>query len=154
MTGWRVGWMIAPADVTKAAANLESHLTSNVNNVAQRAALAAVTGDLSAVARMRAAFDRRRQTMVRMLSEMDGVTCPEPRGAFYAYPSVRGALGREIAGRTPTTSAELAEVILDEVEVAVVPGEAFGTEGYLRLSYALGDDDLVEGLTRMHKLLG
>jgi aspartate aminotransferase len=154
MTGWRVGWMISPADVTKAAANLESHLTSNVNNVAQRAALAAVTGDLSAVAAMRTAFDRRRQTMVRMLSDIDGVTCPEPLGAFYAYPSVRGVLGREIAGRTPGTSAELAEVILDEVEVAVVPGEAFGTEGYLRLSYALGDDDLVEGITRMQKLLG
>jgi aspartate/methionine/tyrosine aminotransferase len=154
MTGWRVGWMIAPADVTKAAINLESHLTSNVCNVAQRAALAAVSGDLSAVASMRAAFDRRRQTIVRMLAEIPGVTCPEPLGAFYAYPSVAGVLGREVAGRRPASSAELAEVFLDEAEVAVVPGEAFGTEGYLRLSYALGDDDLVEGVTRLQKLLG
>jgi aspartate aminotransferase len=153
MTGWRVGWMIAPADVAKAAANLESHLTSNVCNVAQRAALTAVSGDLSAVAMMRAAFDRRRQTIVRMLAEIPGVTCPEPLGAFYAYPSVRGVLGRELRGRHPRTSAELAELILDEAEVAVVPGEAFGTDGYLRLSYALGDDDLVEGITRLQKLL-
>jgi len=102
---------------------------------------------------MREAFDRRRQTIVRMLSEIPGVQCPEPTGAFYAYPSVKGVLGREIAGRTPTTSAELAEVILDEAEVAVVPGEAFGAPGYLRLSYALGDDDLVEGVTRIQKLL-
>jgi aspartate aminotransferase len=151
MTGWRVGWMIAPADVAKASANFESHLTSNVCNVAQRAALAAVTGDLSAVAVMRAAFDRRRQTIVRMLSEIPGVTCPEPLGAFYVYPSVRGLLGPD--GRA-ATSADLAALILDEDEVAVVPGEAFGTEGYLRLSYALGDDDLVEGITRLQKLFG
>ncbi len=154
MTGWRVGWMIAPVDVTKAAANLESHLTSNVCNVAQRAALAAVTGDLSAAAAMRAAFDRRRQTIVRMLSEIPGVSCPEPFGAFYVYPSVRGVLGRELPGGPARTSAELATLILDQVEVAVVPGEAFGTEGYLRLSYALGDDDLVEGIIRLQKLLG
>jgi aspartate/methionine/tyrosine aminotransferase len=154
MTGWRVGWMIAPADVTKAAANLESHLTSNVCNVAQRAALAAVTGDLSAAAAMRAAFDRRRQTIVRMLSEIPGVSCPEPFGAFYVYPSVRGVLGRELPGGLARTSAELATLILDQAEVAVVPGEAFGTEGYLRLSYALGEDDLVEGITRLQKLLG
>jgi aspartate aminotransferase len=154
MTGWRVGWMIAPLDVAGAAANLESHLTSNVCNVAQRAALAAVSGDLSAVAAMRAAFDRRRRTIVRMLAEIPGVTCPEPLGAFYAYPSVRGVLDREVAGRRPRSSAELAELILAEAEVAVVPGEAFGTEGYLRLSYALGDDDLVEGITRLQKLLG
>jgi aspartate aminotransferase len=153
MTGWRVGWMIAAPDVTRAAANLQSHLTSNVCNVAQRAALAAVGGDLSAVATMRAAFDRRRQTIVRMLAEIPGVTCPEPLGAFYAYPSVRGVLGREVSGRRPRSSAELADLILDEAEVAVVPGEAFGTDGYLRLSYALGDDDLVEGLTRLQKLL-
>ena len=152
MTGWRVGWMIGPADVIKAATNLQSHLTSNVANVSQRAALAAVTGDLSAVYAMRAAFDRRRQTIVRMLREVPGVECPEPLGAFYAYPSVRGLLGRELRGRTATTSAELAGIILDEVEVAVVPGEAFGTPGYLRLSYALGDDDLVEGITRIQKL--
>jgi len=153
MTGWRVGWMIGPVDAVKAATNLQSHATSNVNNIAQRAAIAALTGDLSAVARMRAAFDRRRQTMVRMLNEIDGVVCPEPTGAFYAYPSVTGVLGREVAGRTPTTSADLAELILDEAEVAVVPGEAFGASGYLRLSYALGDDDLVEGVTRIQKLL-
>ncbi|RZU19594.1 L-aspartate aminotransferase [Kribbella rubisoli] len=154
MTGWRVGWMIAPVDVIKAATNLQSHQTSNVCNVAQRAALAAVSGDLSAVEEMKKAFDRRRRTMVRMLNDMPGVECPEPTGAFYAYPSVKGVLGREIAGRTPTTSSELADLILDEVEVAVVPGEAFGAPGYLRLSYALGDDDLAEGLSRIAKLLG
>jgi aspartate aminotransferase len=154
MTGWRVGWMIGPADVVKAAADLQSHATSNVANVSQRAALAAVTGDLAAVAIMRDAFDRRRQAMVSMLGTIDGVVCPEPLGAFYVYPSVRGVLGREIAGRTPTTSAELAGLILEEVEVAVVPGEAFGPSGYLRLSYALGDDDLVEGVSRIQRLLG
>jgi aspartate aminotransferase len=153
MTGWRVGWMIGPKDVIKAATNLQSHQTSNVCNVAQRAALAAVSGDLSAVDEMKVAFDRRRRTMVRMLNEIPGVECPEPTGAFYAYPSVKGLFGKEIAGRTPTTSSELADLILDEVEVAVVPGEAFGAPGYLRLSYALGDDDLVEGLGRIAKLL-
>jgi aspartate/methionine/tyrosine aminotransferase len=154
MTGWRVGWLIGPADVVKAATNLQSHLTSNVSNVPQRAALAAVSGDLDAVAEMRAAFDRRRQTMVRMLNEIPGVVCPMPQGAFYCYPTVKGLLCREIHGRRPETSADLAELILDEAEVAVVPGEAFGTTGYLRLSYALGDDDLVEGISRMQKLFG
>jgi aspartate aminotransferase len=154
MTGWRVGWMLGPRDVTKAATNLQSHLTSNVANVSQQAAIAALTGDLSAVATMREAFDRRRRTMVSMLNEIDGVDCPTPQGAFYAYPSVKGVLGREIAGRTPRTSVELAELILEEAEVAVVPGEAFGPSGYLRLSYALGDDDLVEGVSRIQKLLG
>jgi aspartate aminotransferase len=154
MTGWRVGWMIGPADVVKAAANLQSHLTSNVANVSQRAALAAVSGDLRAVEAMRSAFDRRRKTIVGMLNDVEGFVCPEPHGAFYAYPSVKGALGREIAGRVAETSADLAELILDEVEVAVVPGEAFGSPGYLRLSYALGDDDLAEGITRVQKLLG
>ncbi|WP_406283493.1 pyridoxal phosphate-dependent aminotransferase [Embleya sp. NBC_00896] len=154
MTGWRVGWIIGPKDVIKAAANLQSHATSNVCNVAQAAALAAVTGDLSAVDAMRVAFDRRRRTIVRMLDEIPGVECPEPKGAFYVYPSVKGVLGKEIAGRRPETSAELANLILDEVEVAVVPGEAFGTQGYLRLSYALGDEDLVEGVGRIAKLLG
>jgi aspartate aminotransferase len=153
MTGWRVGWMIGPKDVIGAAANLQSHATSNVSNVAQVAALAAVSGDLSAVAVMRAAFDRRRQTMTRMLNDIDGVLCPEPQGAFYCYPSVKGLLGKEIAGRRPHTSAELAGLILDEAEVAVVPGEAFGTPGYFRLSYALGDADLEEGVARMAKLL-
>ncbi len=153
MTGWRVGWMIGPADVIKAATNLQSHATSNVSNVAQAAALAAVSGDLSAVAEMRAAFDRRRQTMTSMLNEIPGVVCPLPEGAFYCYPSVKGVLGKELAGQRPATSAELAEVILDHADVAVVPGEAFGTPGYFRLSCALGDDDLAEGISRMGKLL-
>jgi aspartate/methionine/tyrosine aminotransferase len=145
--------MIGPRDVVKAATNLQSHATSNVANVSQRAAIAALTGDLSAVAMMREAFDRRRRTMVDMLNAIDGVHCPMPQGAFYAYPSVEGVLGRTIRGRTPRTSAELAELILDEVEVAVVPGEAFGPSGYLRLSYALGDADLAEGVGRIQKLL-
>jgi aspartate aminotransferase len=153
MTGWRVGWLIGPPDVVQAATNLQSHATSNVANVSQRAALAAVSGDLRAVERMRLAFDRRRQTMVRMLREIPGITCPEPLGAFYAYPSVKGVLGRPVSGRRPATSAALAELILEEAEVAVVPSEAFGPPGYLRLSYALGDDDLVEGISRLHKLL-
>ncbi|MBV9380468.1 MAG: pyridoxal phosphate-dependent aminotransferase [Streptosporangiaceae bacterium] len=153
MTGWRVGWLIGPQDVVKAAANLQSHATSNVSNVAQAAALAAVSGDLSAVAVMREAFDRRRQTMTRMLNEIPGVVCPEPRGAFYCYPSVKAVLGKEIAGRRPRSSSELASLILDEAEVAVVPGEAFGTPGYFRLSYALGDADLEEGVARIGKLL-
>jgi aspartate aminotransferase len=152
MTGWRVGWMIAPADLAAAAVNLQSHATSNVANVSQRAALAAVSGDLSAAAAMKTAFDRRRRTIVSMLSEIPGVVCPTPEGAFYAYPSVKGLLGREYDGRRIDTSADLAEYILEQAEVAVVPGEAFGTPGYLRLSYALGDDDLVEGITRLQKL--
>src|SRR5215213_2072585 len=153
MTGWRVGWILGPADVVKAATNLQSHATSNVANVSQAAAIAALTGDLSAVAVMREAFDRRRRTIVSMLREIPGVACPEPQGAFYVYPSVKGLLGRPIAGRTAETSAELATLILEEAEVAVVPGEAFGTPGYVRMSYALGDDDLVEGVTRMQRLL-
>ena len=152
MTGWRVGWVIGPQDVVKAATNLQSHATSNVTNVAQRAAIAAVSGDLSAVAKMKEAFDRRRRTIVSMLNEIDGVVCPEPKGAFYAFPSVKGLLGRDLDGVTPTTSAELAELMLDKAEVAAVPGEAFGAPGYLRFSYALGDDDLVEGITRLQKL--
>jgi len=153
MTGWRVGWMIAPLDIIKGATNLQSHATSNVANVSQAAALAAVSGDLSAVDEMRLAFDRRRQLITKMLNEIDGVVCPEPEGAFYVFPSVKGVLGREIRGKVANTSAELAAVILDEVEVAVVPGEAFGTPGYIRLSYALGDDDLVEGISRIQDLL-
>ncbi|MFC5665454.1 pyridoxal phosphate-dependent aminotransferase [Kitasatospora misakiensis] len=153
MTGWRVGWVIGPKDVVKAATNLQSHATSNVSNVAQRAALAAVSGDLSAVHEMRTAFDRRRRTIVKMLNEIDGVVCPEPEGAFYVYPSVKGLLGKEIRGQRPQSSAELASLILDEVEVAVVPGEAFGTPGYLRFSYALGDADLAEGVGRIQTLL-
>lgn len=153
MTGWRVGWAIGPSDVIKAAGNLQSHATSNVANVSQAAALAAVSGDLSAVAEMRSAFDRRRRTIVGMLNEIPGVVCPEPQGAFYAYPSVRELLGTEIGGRRPNSTTELAEVILEQAEVAVVPGEAFGTPGYLRLSYALGDSDLAEGVERLQKLL-
>jgi aspartate aminotransferase len=153
MTGWRVGWMISPPDVTKAASDLQSHMTSNVCNVAQAAALAAVSGDLSAVARMRDAFDRRRLLMTGMLNEIPGVVCPLPDGAFYCYPSVKGVLGKELAGRRPDSTTELAELVLDEVDVAVVPGEAFGTPGYFRLSCALGDADLEEGITRLGKLL-
>ena len=153
MTGWRVGWMIAPADITKAATNLQSHATSNVANVSQMAALAAVSGGLETVTEMKVAFDRRRRTIVGLLNDIPGVLCPEPEGAFYAYPSVEGVLGRPLRGRVPTTSAELAEVILDEAEVAVVPGEAFGAPGYLRLSYALSDDDLREGIGRIATLL-
>lgn len=154
MTGWRVGWMIGPRDVIAAATNLQSHLTSNVANVSQRAAITALTGDLAAVEEMRTAFDRRRRTIVEMLGAIDGVEVPAPQGAFYAYPSVEGLLGRTIRGVTPRTSAELASLILDEVEVAVVPGEAFGPSGFLRLSYALADADLVEGVSRIQRLLG
>jgi len=154
MTGWRVGWMIGPRDVIKAATNLQSHSTSNVANVSQRAAIAALNGSLDAVDEMKEAFDRRRRTMVRMLNEIEGVDCPVPAGAFYVYPSVKGLFGKTIRGRVCTTSAELAALILDEVEVAVVPGEAFGPSGYLRLSYALSDADLTEGVSRLQKLLG
>jgi aspartate/methionine/tyrosine aminotransferase len=153
MTGWRVGWMIGPTDVIKAATNLQSHSTSNVANVSQAAALAAVSGDLSAVAHMRTVYDRRRRTIVTMLSDIPGVVCPEPLGAFYAYPSVKGLLGTPLRGRVATDSAELAAIILEEAEVAVVPGEAFGTPGYVRMSYALGDDDLAEGVGRIAKLV-
>jgi aspartate aminotransferase len=154
MTGWRVGWMAGPVDVIEAATNLQSHATSNVANVSQRAALAAVTGDLSAVAEMRDAFDRRRRTIHRLLNEIDGVTCIEPDGAFYAFPSFQGVLGRDIKGRTASTTAELADLVLDLAEVALVPGEAFGAPGYCRLSYALGDDDLAEGVGRIADLFG
>ena len=153
MTGWRVGWMIAPADITKAATNLQSHATSNVANVSQRAAIAALNGPLDAVDEMKVAFDRRRRTIVSMLNAIPGLECPEPEGAFYAYPSATGVLGKEIRGRRPATTTELAEVILDEAEVAVVPGEAFGTPGFLRLSYALSDADLEEGVNRIAALL-
>jgi aspartate/methionine/tyrosine aminotransferase len=154
MTGWRVGWMIGPKDVIKAATNLQSHLTSNVCNVAQQAALTAVSGSLDAVDDMRSAFDRRRGLIVGLLDAIPGVSCPEPEGAFYAYPSVTGLIGKSFEGVRPTSSAELATLVLEKAEVAVVPGEAFGTPGYLRLSYALGDEDLVEGVTRLQQLLG
>jgi aspartate/methionine/tyrosine aminotransferase len=153
MTGWRVGWMIGPLDVVKAATNLHSHATSNVCNVAQRAGIAAVSGDLLAVAAMRDAFDRRRATMVSMLNDIPGVSCVEPEGAFYAFPSFEAVLGRPLDGGIPRNTLELAEIFLDSALVAVVPGEAFGAPGYARLSYALGDDDLAEGLTRLGKLL-
>ena len=154
MTGWRVGWMIGPKDVIAAAANLQSHATSNVCNVAQRAALAAVSGDLSAVAEMRATYDRRRRTIVSMLNDIPGVRCPEPEGAFYAFPNVEGLLGRDLAGRRASTSLELAAVVLDEAKVAFVPGEAFGAPGYARFSYALADEALEEGIRRIGKLVG
>jgi aspartate/methionine/tyrosine aminotransferase len=153
MTGWRVGWMVGPGDVVKAATNMQSHLTSNVCNVAQRAALAAVSGPLDAVTEMRTAFDRRRRTIVRMLSEIPGVRCPVPQGAFYAYPSVKDLLGKQLRGQRPANSVELAALVLEHAEVAVVPGEAFGTPGYIRLSYALGDDDIETGVRRMGELL-
>ena len=154
MTGWRVGWMVGPKDVIKAATNLQSHLSSNVSNVSQRAAIAALTGSLDAVKEMGVAFDRRRKLIVQRLNEIPGVVCPTPTGAFYVYPSVKGILGKEIRGKRPQTSAELATLILEEVEVAAVPGEAFGPSGYLRFSYALSDADIVEGITRVQKLLG
>ena len=153
MTGWRVGWMVGPMDIVKAAANLQSHTTSNVGNVSQRAALAALTGDQSSVATMRDAFDRRRRRMVDLLSDIPGVAIAEPRGAFYCFPSLEGVVGRSVRGRISATTLELAEVILDEAKVAVVPGEAFGAPGFARLSYALSDDDLVEGVTRIAKLV-
>ena len=152
MTGWRVGWMIGPNDVIKASANFQSHATSNVCNVAQRAALAAVTGDLEAVAMMRAAFERRGRTMHRMLSEIPEVTCLEPQGAFYCFPSFAGLLDRDINGAKPTTTMELADVILTEAKVALVPGEAFGAPGFMRLSFALADDELADGIGRLQRL--
>ena len=154
MTGWRVGWMIGPADIVGVANSLQSHATSNVSNVAQVAALAAVSGDLEAVEMMRDAFDRRRRTIHKMLNEIEGVECYEPEGAFYAFPSFKGVLGREIAGRKVNDTNTLAEVILDAAKVAIVPGDGFGAPGYARLSYALGDDDLIEGVTRIADLLG
>ena len=153
MTGWRVGWMIGPEDAIKAATNLQSHATSNVANVSQQAALAAVSGDLSAVEEMRSAFDRRRQTMSEMLRQIDGVQVIAPQGAFYAYPDLTAFLGKDIGGQVAQSTSELAGIILDQAQVAIVPGEAFGTPGYARLSFALGDDDLVEGINRISQLL-
>jgi aspartate aminotransferase len=152
MTGWRVGWMIGPTDVIAGAANLQSHLTSNVSNVSQRAAVAALTGSQSTVEAMRASFDTRRAVIVRELNAIEGVVTPTPEGAFYVYPDVTGLLGRDWNGVTPTTSLELADLILEQADVAVVPGEAFGPSGYLRLSYALGDDELLEGVRRLQRL--
>lgn len=152
MTGWRVGWMIGPDDVIKAATSLQSHATSNVANVSQQAALAAVAGPLDAVAQMRSAFDRRRRTMVSMLGEIPGVEVAEPKGAFYAFPKVTALLGRTVGTTQPANSLDLAAAILEEANVALVPGEAFGASGYFRLSYALGDDDLAEGVGRLIEL--
>ncbi|MCH2408073.1 MAG: pyridoxal phosphate-dependent aminotransferase [Acidimicrobiales bacterium] len=153
MTGWRVGWMIGPTDVISAAGNLQSHATSNVANVSQRAALAAVSGDLEDVIRMRESFDRRRRTMTEMLNNIDGVRLLETQGAFYAFPDLSAFYDRDIAGKKAQNTLELAAIILEEAKVAIVPGEAFGSPGYARLSFALGDEDLEEGLTRIIKLL-
>ena len=152
MTGWRLGWMIAPADAAKAAANLQSHLTSNVSNISQRAAIAALTGDQEPVKKMREAFDRRRKIAVAELSKINGMVTPTPEGAFYVYPDVTGLFGKEIRGRKFNSSLELADFVLEEAEVAVVPGEAFGPSGFFRLSYALSDEQLLEGIQRLQKL--
>ena len=153
MTGWRIGWMIGAPDVMNAAINYQSQTTSNISNISQCAAVAALNGDLDAVRAMRVAFDRRRHIMVRMLNDIDAVSCVEPDGAFYCYPNVTGLYGRPLGGRIASTSAQLAELLLETIKIAAVPGEAFGTPGYLRLSYALGDDDLTEGLTRFARLV-
>jgi aspartate/methionine/tyrosine aminotransferase len=154
MTGWRVGWLIGPSEVAGAASRIQSHLSSNVANVSQRAALAAVEGPLDAVVEMRSAFDRRRLTALEMLNACKGVTCLEPQGAFYAFPNFTGLLGVELNGRTAATTQELATLLLDEIQIAVVPGEAFGAPGYVRVSFALSDEDLVEGLSRLQRLTG
>ncbi|MGI9578619.1 MAG: pyridoxal phosphate-dependent aminotransferase [Microthrixaceae bacterium] len=153
MTGWRVGWMIAPADIAKAASDLQSHMTSNVNNVAQRAAIRALEGDLTAVHEMRETFDDRRRRIHALLSDIDGVACLEPEGAFYAYPNLTGLLGRDLAGRTASSTLELADIVLEEANVAFVPGEAFGTPGYARFSFAMDTDDMVEGIERIKALV-
>ncbi|MFU8945193.1 pyridoxal phosphate-dependent aminotransferase [Mycetocola zhadangensis] len=154
MTGWRVGWTVGPADAIKALSNLQSHLSGNVNNIAQRAAIAALTGPQDDVETMRLAFDRRRTVIVEELNKIDGFSVPTPQGAFYVYADVTGLLGKSWGGVTPTTSLELADLMLDQAEVAAVPGEAFGPSGYLRFSYALGDDALLEGVQRLQKLFG
>ena len=154
MTGWRLGWMVGPKDAIAAASNLQSHLSSNVSNISQRAAIEALTGPQDTVEEMRQSFERRRNVIVAELNRIPGIVCPTPEGAFYVYPDVTGLLGREWGGVTPTTSLELADLILDQVEVAVVPGEAFGPSGYLRLSYALGDAPLLEGVQRLQGLFG
>ena len=152
MTGWRVGWLIGPPEVTAAAIRLQSHISSNVANVSQRAALAAVAGPMDAVEEMRVAFDRRRRTMVRLLNEVPGIECSEPGGAFYAFPNLTGLLGRDLGGRTAGTTMDLAALLLDEIKIAIIPGEAFGAPGYARLSFALSDEDLEEGLSRLVRL--
>jgi len=153
MTGWRVGWLIAPTEIATAVTRFQSHATSNVDNIAQYAALAALSGGLAPVEEMRTAFDRRRKVMHRMLSDIPGIETPEPEGAFYAFPSVEGLLGKPLGGRVADTSMELAALLLEEIKIAVVPGEAFGAPGYLRFSFALGDDDIIEGLERLQALV-
>jgi len=153
MTGWRVGWTIGPKEFTKASINLQSHMTSNVNNIAQQATIAALNGSQDVLKPMLEAFSKRRDAIVKMLNEIEGVICPEPGGAFYVYPSVKGLFGKTINGKTINSSLDLANIALEEVDVALVPGEAFGTPGYVRMSYALSDKDLVEGITRLQKLL-
>ncbi|MEO6504858.1 MAG: pyridoxal phosphate-dependent aminotransferase [Terrimesophilobacter sp.] len=152
MTGWRLGWMVGPADVINAASNLQSHLTSNVSNISQRAAIAALNGPQATIENMRQAFDARRKVIVSELNKISGMVTPTPQGAFYVYPDVSALLNRSWGGVTPTTSLELADLILDQAEVAVVPGEAFGPSGYLRLSYALADEPLLEGIQRLQRL--
>jgi aspartate aminotransferase len=149
MTGWRVGWMISAPDIMDAAFNYQSQTTSNISNISQRAAVAALTGDLMAVGEMREIFDRRRKIMVSMLNQVDGISCAEPEGAFYCFPNVSGLLGRSLGGRVANSSSDLADLLLETIKIAVVPGEAFGTPGFFRFSYALGDDDLIEGLERL-----
>jgi aspartate aminotransferase len=153
MTGWRVGWMIGAPDVMEAAINYQSQTTSNISNISQCAAVAALTGDLNAVAQMRDAFERRGTTMTSMLNAIDGVSCPQPEGAFYCFPNVQGLLGRSLDGDVATTSVELAATLLEKIKIAVVPGEAFGAPGFFRLSCALGDEDLAEGLERFAKFV-
>ena len=152
MTGWRLGWMVGPQDAITAAGNLQSHLSSNVSNISQRAGIAALNGPQDDAEAMRVAFDRRRTLIVAELNKIPGILTPTPQGAFYVYPDVTGLLGRTWNGVTPTSSLELADLILDQAEVAAVPGEAFGPSGFLRLSYALGDDALLEGIQRLQKL--
>jgi aspartate/methionine/tyrosine aminotransferase len=153
MTGWRVGWMIGAPDIMDAAVNYQSQTTSNISNISQCAAIAALTGDLSAVAQMRDAFERRGTTMTSMLNAIDGVSCPQPEGAFYCFPNVEGLLGQSLDGEVATTSVELAATLLEKIKIAVVPGEAFGAPGFFRLSCALGDEDLAEGLERFAKFV-
>ena len=153
MTGWRVGWLIAPKPVVMAAGNLQSHVCGNISNVSQWAAVAALRSGTSSIEKMRQTFAHRRELILAGLDRLPGFECPPPDGAFYVFPSVTGLLGREIAGRQVDTSDQLAALLLDEAKVAVVPGEAFGAPGHLRFSYALADDLLEEGMARVQQLL-
>ena len=153
MTGWRLGYTAAPKAIATAIDTIQSHTTSNVANVAQRAALAAVAGSLDDVVMMREAFTRRGTTMHRMLNDIEGVSCIEPQGAFYCFPNMSGLLGRDLRGSTAASTLELADLVLDKAKVAFVPGEAFGAPGYARFSFALGDDDMAEGIRRIAELV-